>query len=175
MDLGILIVLTLTLVAVTWYAWEARKMANITRRQARAALLGDLLWKFRGDANVQAAFYHIEYDEFEYGPEFHGSEWEPKIDRLFYLLDLVGSLVVAGDISLDDVRPLAYGARRVLSNPSVVAYIDFLAGFYERHGWNIKPFAGALGLVDMLERRAVDTSVGRRRFISRLLRRGNDG
>ena len=83
------------------------------------------MWKMHGDEVIQEAFLHIEYDRFEYNLQFHGSEWEPKIDRLLYFLDLVGSLAVAEDISLDDVVPVTYEIRRVFSDRGVNEYIGF--------------------------------------------------
>jgi len=68
--------------------WQVRSGVKTQRAQ----FLKDLYSTWASDADALAAYYHIEYGNFEYGADFHGSDIEPKIDRLLAFSDLVAEL-----------------------------------------------------------------------------------
>jgi hypothetical protein len=45
-----------------------------TNAQARSALVAESLRRFAEDEDIQRAFYAIEYSNFNYDEEFHGSQ-----------------------------------------------------------------------------------------------------
>lgn len=101
--------LLVTALGVLAAFWQIRAGA----RASRATFLKDLYLQLRTDADVARAFYLIEYDEFIYDHNFHGSELEPKIDRLFTLIDLVCEMRSQGVISKREMNFFDYQFGRV--------------------------------------------------------------
>lgn len=116
--------------------WQIRSAA----RAQRANFLKDLYLQLRTDTDVARAFYLIEYDEFIYDESFHGSEIEPKVDRLLTLIDLVCEMRAQHIISKREMGFFEYQFRRVASNYSIQEYLNFLNNFYARNGLRQKPF-----------------------------------
>jgi hypothetical protein len=117
--------------------WQVR----IGVRTHRAQFLNDLYSKLVSDGDIGEAYYLIEYGKFEYGPDFHGSELEPKVDRLLGFVDLVAELHLQGVISRREMAFFDYRFRRLFSDAGVRAYLTFLAAFYERTGTHRDPFS----------------------------------
>ena len=129
--------LLVTALGVLAAFWQIRAGA----RAQRATFLKDLYLQLRTDADVARAFYLIEYDEFIYDHNFHGSELEPKIDRLLTLIDLVCEMRSQGVISKREMNFFDYQFGRVDRNEGIRSYLAFLNGFYERQGMARKPFS----------------------------------
>lgn len=117
--------------------WQIRSAA----RAQRATFLKDLYMQLRTDADVARAFYLIECSEFVYDSSFHGSDIEPKIDRLLTLIDLVCEMRAQRIISKREMSFFEYQFCRVASDGNVQKYLNFLNGFYARNGLNRKPFS----------------------------------
>ena len=58
--------------------WQLRA-SGVTQR---AAFLKDLYSTFTADADICERYYQVEYGQFSYSPDFHGSTLERKVDRL---------------------------------------------------------------------------------------------
>ena len=131
---ALLLVTTFGVLAAFW-------QIRVAARAQRATFLKDLYMQLRSDAAVAEAFYLIEYGEFQYSQDFHGSELEPKIDRLLTLVDLVCEMRAQGIMTKREMSFFEYQFSRVAQNMNVLAYLEFLNGFYSRNGLRKKPFA----------------------------------
>jgi hypothetical protein len=129
--------LLVTALGVLAAFWQVR----VGARAQRATFLKDLYMQLRSDPVVAEAFYKIEYGEFEYGPDFHGSELEPKIDRLLTLIDLVCEMRAQRIMAKREMSFFAYQFGRVAQDRSVRAYLNFLDHFYAQNGLEKKAFA----------------------------------
>jgi hypothetical protein len=131
---ALLLVTTLGVLAAFW---QIRSAA----RAQRATFLKDLYMQLRTDTDVARAFYLIEYNEFIYDDNFHGSEVEPIIDRLLTLIDLVCEMRAQKIISKREMSFFEYQFCRVSNDPNIQQYLKFLNGFYAKNGLNRKPFS----------------------------------
>lgn len=129
--------LLFTALGVVAAFWQIRAGA----RAQRATFLKDLYMQLRTDSEVARAFYLIEYCEFTYNAEFHGSELEPKIDRLLTLIDLVCEMRAQRVITKREMSFFDYQFNRVARNQEILKYLHFLNGFYKRNGLDRKPFS----------------------------------
>lgn len=120
--------------------FAATGQLRVTAKTQRAVFLKDLYWRMRSDPDVQAAYYMIEYDQFRYDDKFHGSEDEPKVDRLLTLFDLVCELYWQGALTRRDMMFFTYQLRRVYNNSGVQNYLSFLERFYQANGVGKLPF-----------------------------------
>jgi hypothetical protein len=88
-----------------------------TNAQARAALVAECLKSFSGDEAIQRAFYSIEYSEFRYAADFHGSDSERDIDKLLRHFSNIALAWKAGLLGTHDLRPIQYYVLRIVWNP----------------------------------------------------------
>jgi hypothetical protein len=130
---ALLLVTALSVVAAFWQIRTAAKAQ-------RATFLKDLCMQLRTDEAVAEAFYLIEYSLFTYGPTFHGSPLERKIDRLLTLIDLVCEMRCQRVISAREMEFFRYQFLRVASDPAIRQYLIFLDSFYERVGMDRRAF-----------------------------------
>lgn len=97
--------------------------------------------QLRSDPSVVEAFYKIEYQEFEYTEDFHGSELEPKMDRLLTLIDLVCEMRAQRIMTKREMSFFEYSFDRVAQDRSVREYLDYLNDFCKKAQIKKKPFA----------------------------------
>lgn len=97
-----------------------------TNAQARAALVAGCLKGFADDEDIQRAFYSIEYSNFTYGADFHGSVQECEIDKLLRHFANLALSWQTGLISTADVRPVHYYLKRILRYPEICKYLKFM-------------------------------------------------
>jgi hypothetical protein len=128
--------LMVTALGVIASFWQIRAGA----RTQRAIFLKDLYMLIRTDTEIARAFYCIEYGKFRYTPEFHGSELEPKVDRLLTLIDLVCELHAQGVITEREMNFFNYQFVRVARNKDIQNYLSFLNDFYRTNGLDRRPF-----------------------------------
>lgn len=121
-------------IAMTY--WQVRSSA----RTQRASFLKDLYSTLTTDADICEAYYLVEYGRFKYGTEFHGSNMEPKIDRLLAFTDLVCELYQQQIITSHEMEFFRYRFLRLATNPDIKAYLQFLSGFYAQVGLEKEPF-----------------------------------
>jgi hypothetical protein len=121
--------------------------------QRRAELVASTLRYFAEDKDIQSAYYALEYGEFNYDADFHGSERERNVDKLLRHFSNTALAWRAGLLEKEDIRPLQYYVLRVLRNPGIKEYlsvIDRLAG-ESRLGEH--PYMALVKLGSELERR----------------------
>lgn len=109
-------------------------------RTQRAQFLKDLYSTLAADPDVMDAYYQIEYGQFHYGDGFHGSDIEPRIDRLLGFADLVSELFLQKIISKRELVFFEYRFRRIYENPEVRQYLNFLTSFYKQTGSRSAPY-----------------------------------
>lgn len=129
--------LLVTALGVLAAYWQIRAGA----RAQRATFLKDLYMQLRTDSEVARAFYLIEYGEFNYDVTFHGSDVEPKVDRLLTLIDLVCEMRAQRVISKREMSFFDYQFNRVAQDQDIQNYLQFLNSFYSQNGLNRKPFS----------------------------------
>lgn len=129
--------LLVTALGVLAAFWQIR----VGARAQRATFLKDLYMQLRTDPAVAEAFYKIEYGEFNYAPDFHGSDLEPMIDRLLTLIDLVCEMRAQRIMTKREMSFFEYQFGRVAQDTNVQAYLSFLNTFYAQNGLTKKPFA----------------------------------
>jgi len=122
--------------AIALTFWQVR----LGVRTQRAQFLKDLYSTLVSDRELGEAYYEIEYGRFSYGPTFHGSPMEQKIDRLLGFADLVAELRLQSVLSNREMAFFDYRFRRIYENPGIAAYLTFLASFYRRVGVEKEPF-----------------------------------
>jgi hypothetical protein len=109
--------------ALFFNAWTQRR-ANI---QARAKMVTDALDTFSKDADMQQAFYEIEWGEFCYDPKtFDHSALEKRIDKLLRLFANVARLHVLGVLMRADLNYISYYLVRIVRNAEVQKYLRFV-------------------------------------------------
>lgn len=128
--------LVAAVVGIALTFWQVR----VGVRTQRAQFLKDLYSMLVSDADIGEAYYLIEYGTFRYGPEFHGSAVEPKVDRLLGFADLVAELHLQAIISDREMAFFRYRFRRLFEDPGVRDYLEFLASFYKRVGVAKEPY-----------------------------------
>ena len=116
--------------------WQVRSGV----RTQRAQFLKDLYSTLAADPDVLAAYYQIEYGNFQYDVNFHGSAIEPKIDRLLAFTDLVAELYLQSVISEREMAFFRYRFRRIYEDVGIQEYLKFLSSFYQRVGVNKEPY-----------------------------------
>lgn len=113
---------------------------KIANRQKRAEYIINLYNQSALDKDVLEIYYKIEYEEFRYGHDFHGSEDEIKLDKLIDMYDNIAKLYQLGNFTLKDLSYVAYRYLVVYQDESVVRYLRFLDGWYVDRGMKVKPF-----------------------------------
>ena len=123
-----------------------------TNAQARAALVAGCLKGFAEDEEIQKAFYSIEYSEFRYNPDFHKSPQEREIDKLLRHFANLALAWQAGLLSTTDVRPVQYYVLRVMRNPEIEKYLEFIAHWSKQASLGEHPYTVLTNLSKELEK-----------------------
>jgi hypothetical protein len=111
-----------------------------------------LLDSYFGDKELRTIYYRIDYEKFKFDDSFSGSEEEPYVDRLIYFFDTVGWLVKKGRLTMDEVSLIAYQAQRVLRNPEIQRYLEWLDGEHRNDGRPIPAHRDARELAEAISR-----------------------
>ncbi|MBO7383548.1 MAG: hypothetical protein J6U07_02905 [Fibrobacter sp.] len=110
-------------------AWISIRTWRGNTKLEKYRMIRDYLRESREDKDVARFFYKIEYDERWYGPNFHGSELEPIVDkaltRYSYLIELLNDDVV----DENGIKSAKYEISRILGNFDVQAYLFNLRNF----------------------------------------------
>jgi hypothetical protein len=139
-NLALLGVSTCALIAAAIAAYAAYRQFQASVRATRATLLKDLYLQFRSDEVIAQAFYKIEYDQFQYSRAFHGSDEEPKIDRLLTFCDLVCAMHGDGSLTGREMLHFKYHFKRIYENPEIQKYFLFLDAFFAENNMHRKSF-----------------------------------
>ncbi len=115
-------------------------------KQARASLVNDVMKTFISDAEVQRAFYEIEYDEFVW--PFPDRDAERRADKLLRLFANLAIMAQTRTVFPADLAPFAYYFVRVASNDHIREYIRFLGPWSAEAGARTHPFGLLLKVAD---------------------------
>ena len=126
---------------------QSRLNGNLTR----AKIISDFIRTFLGDEKMQSAFYKIEYDDFEYSVEFHGSDTEKEVDALLRHFSNIALMWENKILRIKDIRHVEYFLTRVLSNPEIIKYINFLESWSQNAKTGKHPFVNLKKLIKALE------------------------
>lgn len=97
-----------------------------SNRHKRAEFVMDACRQFTSSEDLQEIYYKLEYGQFTYSNEFHGSLEEKTLDKLLMLFENVSKLFKMDNISLCDLDIIAYYFLRVYENKEIGKYFDFL-------------------------------------------------
>lgn len=117
-----------------------------TNAQARSALVAGCLKDFADDEQMQEAFYSIEYANFRYDEQFHGSATERSIDKLLRHFSNTALAWQAGLLKAEDVRPIKYYVVRIMGNIEIQRYMAFMEQWTDNPGMDGHPYLALLAL-----------------------------
>jgi hypothetical protein len=106
----------------------------------KASFFKELYSTMYSDPEIIEIYYEIEYDKFNYGPEFHKSDDEKRLDRLLSFLDLICNLYGQKIITDHEMESFRYRIRRIYINHHILSYLKFLENYYPTTGAETRPF-----------------------------------
>jgi hypothetical protein len=121
-------------------------------RQKRAEYIINMYNQSALDKDVLDIYYKIEYGNFTYDQEFHGSEEEIKLDKLIDMYDNIAKLYLLGNFTLRDLNYVAYRYLVVYQDESIGNYLSFLDTWYVQRGMKVKPFDAFRAVGQILEK-----------------------
>jgi hypothetical protein len=114
---------------------SARIQLAETSRTNKATFLADVFKWYLTDKELRDIFYRLDYGRWEFDPDtFPLSDSEPAIDHLLYLYNVIGYYTEVGVIAEQELPIIIYEANRVLHNPEIVKYLEWLDGKYDTMG-----------------------------------------
>lgn len=146
-DILTLVGLLLTVLGLAFAGYEIRRSVLVQRAQ----FIMSITEQYFGDEDVRKFYYRLDYNEFvlDFGA-FIGSDEERWLDSLLYTFDTVGRMVKMGAVSIKDVDLIAFQASRVLRNPEVKKYLDWLDGEYANEDSRLPAHSDARYLIKKL-------------------------
>ena len=123
-------------IGLLFTAREIRRSSRQRRLEAVAKVRGQIF----GEEDIQEIYYQLEYQEFKYSPNFHGSKEEKSMDRLLGLLDSIAKEVEVGLLEVNDLELVGYEYLITYQDREVQKYFDFLDAWYVERGISQKPF-----------------------------------
>jgi len=127
------------------------KQTKLTNSLARAKIVSDSLHTFMDDEIIQKAFYTIEYGQFKYSHDFHGSPEEREIDKLLRHFSNLALMWKNGLITLKDIHPIQYFILRSVSDSEIQNYLSFIDNWSEESGTGGHPYIALRDLCNELE------------------------
>lgn len=122
-------------------------------RLSRAQQVIDLQGRFLADRNLVDTYYLIEYQQFAYDKDFHGSELEKRTDRLLQCFENIAMLFEANVIALSDLDAVAYNYLMIYQDQHIQRYFEWLDTWYQQRGMNEIPFGVFRKVGALLEKR----------------------
>ncbi|MFL6214215.1 MAG: hypothetical protein ACJ74J_10040 [Blastocatellia bacterium] len=112
-----------------------------TYKTQKATFFKDLYSMMFSDSDIRRAYQQIEYDEFVYDENFHGSSNEHLVDRLLSFADLVCYLFDQKMLTEHEMNFFKYEFIRIYTNENVQNYLKFLKRFYRDNKTGTQPFS----------------------------------
>ena len=138
-------------------AQTAEDALRHNNRLASVQFVIQALKEFAADKDMQDVFYRIEYSKFLYTDDFHGSAEERRIDRLLRHFSSVALAWRNGMIDAADLDLVRYYVLRVMGDPEVQKYVDFVFEVWAQKTLNIKhPYKVLVEFGDFLEKKPPD-------------------
>lgn len=122
------------------------RQTNLNNKLGRAKIVSDCLHTFMDDDMMHEAFYKIEYSEFTYDNDFHGSEEERKIDKLLRHFSNLALMWEEGLLKLEDIRPVQYFILRAVNDPEIERYLAFIENWSESAQTGTHPYMSLANL-----------------------------
>jgi len=134
----LLTIISISLAALGLFAnyYQIRK-ANI---QKRAEYIVKLYNDFVNDTDMIDIYYQLEYSDFEYNDEFHGSETEKNLDKLLGHFSNIGRLYFMGILKKKDLKFLEYEFLIIYQNRNIQNYLKFLDNLFKSREINDEKF-----------------------------------
>ena len=116
------------------------RQSRKTDAQNRAVLVANCLKGFTEDEEIQKAFYLVEYSEFRYGDDFHGSAQERIIDKLLRHFANIALAWQTGLLSKQDVMPIKYYLVRIMFDDDIQEYMKFMERWTKQSNTGEHPY-----------------------------------
>jgi len=130
----------LTFAIAAWQLRESNKQSRAAAIQKRSEYVIDLYNTFINDKDMIDIYYKLEYSEFRYDVNFHGSEMEKQLDKLLGHFSNIGRLYNLGILAREDLKFLEYEFLVIYQNKNIQAYLKFLDGWFKVRQINDKKF-----------------------------------
>ena len=127
------------------------RQTKLTNSLVRAKMVSDSLHTFMDDEIIQNAFYKVEYGEFEYNNNFHGSEEEKEIDKLLRHFSNLALMWKNELLTLKDIHPIQYFILRAVNNSEIQKYLSFIDNWSKTAGTGGHPYVALRDLCNELE------------------------
>jgi hypothetical protein len=124
----------LTFGAAAWQLWESNKQTRKSAVQKRSEYIIDLYNTFVNDKDMIDIYYKLEYSDFKYDNNFHGSETEKQLDKLLGHFSNIGRLYFAKILTREDLKFLEYEFLIIFQNKNIKAYLNFLDNWFKTRG-----------------------------------------
>ena len=131
---------SLTFGAAAWQLWESNKQTRNSAIQKRSEYVIDLYNTFVNDKDMIEIYYKLEYSEFRYDVNFHGSETEKQLDKLLGHFSNIGRLYYLRILTREDLKFLDYEFLVIYQNKNIQAYLHFLDSWFEARKINDQKF-----------------------------------
>jgi hypothetical protein len=126
--------------AAAWQLWESNKQTRKSAIQKRSEYVIDLYNTFTNDKDMVKIYYKLEYSEFRYDDNFHGSQTEKQLDKLLGHFSNIGRLFNLGILTREDLKFLEYEFLVIYQNENIQEYLKFLDGWFKLRQINDKKF-----------------------------------
>lgn len=130
----------LTFAIAAWQLRESNKQSKTAAIQKRSEYVIDLYNTFINDKDMIDIYYKIEYSEFRYDGNFHGSDMEKQLDKLLGHFSNIGRLYNLGILAREDLKFLEYEFLVIYQNKNIQAYLKYLDGWFKVRQINDKKF-----------------------------------
>ncbi|MEO0075903.1 MAG: hypothetical protein ABIK31_07390 [candidate division WOR-3 bacterium] len=130
----------LTFGAAAWQLWESNKQTRKSAIQKRSEYVINLYNTFINDKDMVEIYYKLEYSEFRYDDNFHGSQTEKQLDKLLGHFSNIGRLFNLGILTREDLKFFEYEFLVIYQNKNIQAYLRFLDNWFKLRQINIKKF-----------------------------------
>jgi len=121
--------------------------------QKRAEYMINLYNQYASDSDMIDVYYEIEYGKFDYHEGFHQSSEEKKLDKLLGFFENIAKLYIMKNITLDDLKYVAYEFLVIYQDNSVKQYIQFLEQWFSQRGIKVKPYEAFQKVGKILEKK----------------------
>jgi hypothetical protein len=117
-------------------------------------LRGRFPWVTRHE--IQNTFYAIEYSVFKYDDSFHKSKFERKIDNLLKDFAHIALAWQASLLSTTDIKPIQYKVLKVMRDPEIRKYLEFIADWSQQNNIGEHPYAALTNLSERLAKSSIE-------------------
>ncbi|HEY0605601.1 MAG TPA: hypothetical protein VGD58_21945 [Herpetosiphonaceae bacterium] len=104
---------------------------RINSRVQKAQFLLDITDRYFSDSEIRSLFYKLDHREFVFDENnVRGNNELRTLDKLLYILDVIGRMVRMKTITVEEVNILRFQILRVLDNHETNKYLNWLDRSY---------------------------------------------